>query len=185
VLDEDSPVTLPRAERLRAMIEGHFDFIWRSLRRLGVPRADADDAAQQVFWVASRKLDEIDARKERAFLYGTAMRVAADARRARRRRREQSDSDLSDLPDAALGPDRRFEQQRMREQLDAILDEMPIELGAVFVLFEIEELESAQIAQLLAIPLGTVASRLRRARQEFQQRLKRRLARQSAQGGAT
>src|SRR6266498_1356650 len=69
-----------RAARLRALVDEHFDFIWRSLRRFGLAAADADDAAQRVFVVASGKLERIDAGKERAFLIGTAYRVLREIR---------------------------------------------------------------------------------------------------------
>src|SRR5262245_56918505 len=73
--------------RLRGLVAAHFDFIWRSLRRLGVPSTDVDDCTQQVFWVAARKLSLIHEGSERAFLFSTALRVASDARRSRMRRR--------------------------------------------------------------------------------------------------
>src|SRR5437016_1477964 len=78
--------------RLRRMMEADFDFVWRALRGLGVPAANADDAAQQVFWIASRKLDAIAAGSERSFLFGTARGIAANARRARLRSRENVDA---------------------------------------------------------------------------------------------
>src|SRR4051812_6204799 len=68
--------------RFRALVEQHFDFIWRSLRGLGVPSSAVDDAAQHVFCVASEKLGAIAAGSERAFLFKTALGVAANARRA-------------------------------------------------------------------------------------------------------
>jgi hypothetical protein len=52
--------------RLRAIVEKHFDFIWRSLRRLGVPVDSVDDAAQRVFWVAAKNLAQISVERERA-----------------------------------------------------------------------------------------------------------------------
>ncbi|HTJ46804.1 MAG TPA: sigma factor, partial [Kofleriaceae bacterium] len=82
-------------QRLTAMFNAHFDFIWRSLRRLGVAAAAVDDAAQEVFVVASRKLREIEAGKERAFLFGTAVRVASDARRSARRRGDKVSDDAA------------------------------------------------------------------------------------------
>src|SRR2546423_11978941 len=80
-------------DRLASMFHAHFSFVWRSLRRLGVPPATIDDAAQEVFVVASRRLDAIETGKEKAFLFGTAVRVASDARRAQTRRRH---ADLDD-----------------------------------------------------------------------------------------
>src|SRR5690349_2513171 len=77
-----------RDARLRTMVHLHFDTVWRALRRLGVPDAGADDAAQQVFLVAARRLDEIDPSRERQYLLGIALRVASDARHSLSRRRE-------------------------------------------------------------------------------------------------
>src|SRR5687767_7841742 len=74
-------LSLPGKARLKAMMTTHFNFIWRSLKRLGVPHADVDDCTQQVFLVASRKLPVITEGSEQAFLFGTALNVAAEARR--------------------------------------------------------------------------------------------------------
>ncbi|MCU0686761.1 MAG: sigma-70 family RNA polymerase sigma factor [Polyangiaceae bacterium] len=173
------------AARLRRLVDTYFDFIWRSLRRLGVPEADADDAAQQVFLVVARKLPSIDPNNERSFLFGTALRVASDARRARRRRREDpTDPGSAEPSDNAPGPEDLVAQRRARALLDEVLETMPLDLQTVFVLFELEELPTPDIASLLGIPVGTVASRLRRAREEFQDRAKRLQARYSPRGGS-
>src|SRR5262249_40391142 len=72
--DEALPVPVPEREgRLAAMAAENFHFIWRSLRRLGVPVPLVDDAAQQVFEVAARRLDEVELGRERAFLFKTAL----------------------------------------------------------------------------------------------------------------
>lgn len=168
--------------RLRALVDGQYDFIWRSLRRLGVPDTDTDDCSQQVFLVASRKLDDILPGAERAFLFSTALRVASDARRSRQRRREVFE-DVDEPRDPAPDPEQVVEQKRARALLDEVLDSLPMELRAVFVLFELEELPSADIAEVLAIPIGTVASRLRRAREEFQRIVARLKAREAFDGG--
>jgi RNA polymerase sigma-70 factor (ECF subfamily) len=168
--------------RLRALVDGQFDFIWRSLRRLGIPAVDADDCAQQVFLVASRKLDDILPGCERPFLFSTALRVASDARRSRSRRREVFE-DVDEPRDSAPNPEQVAEQKSSRALLDEVLDSLPMELRAVFVLFELEELPSTEIADMLAIPVGTVASRLRRAREEFQRIVARMKARDAFEGG--
>ncbi len=72
-----------RSRRFRALVDRHFEFVWRSVRRLGVPPGDADDAAQEVFVVAARKLDALEPERERSFLFGTAVRVASTRRRTR------------------------------------------------------------------------------------------------------
>lgn len=169
--------------RLRAMVSHHFDFIWRSLRRLGVPPTDVDDCAQQVFWVAARKLSRIDGSSERAFLFSTALRVASDARRSRSRRREVCDEELSPISDPGPSPDELADRHRARALLDSVLESMPMDLRAVFVLFELEEMGTQDIAELLDLPCGTVASRLRRAREEFHKVVARVRAREAFRGG--
>ena len=146
--------------RLRALLNEHFELVWRTLRRLGVPVSDLDDAAQQVFLVVRRKLSAIESGKEKPFIFQTALRVASDARRTLRRRREVFDPTLLDGVDGSPGPDALVERKRARALLDLVLDELPLDLRAVFVLFEIEEMSSIEIGQLLGVPTGTVASRL-------------------------
>jgi RNA polymerase sigma-70 factor (ECF subfamily) len=185
--EPQGPASTERAavddQRLRRMLDEYFDFVWRSLRRFGLSDDRAEDAAQQVFMIASRKLDVIPTESERSFLFGTAMRVAADVRRTAAYRREVAHPDAGlDLVDATL-PDELLDQRRARETLDRILDAMELELRTVFVLFEIEEMSTAEIASLVGIPHGTVASRLRRAREDFESRIAR-LQRAPRGGGA-
>jgi RNA polymerase sigma-70 factor (ECF subfamily) len=167
-------IALTASVSLRALFDEHFGFIWRQLRRLGLSDDAADDAAQQVFIVGSRKLDEIVRGRERSFLFGTAMRVASDARRAKARRSEVTAGDTVEPANQAPGADELLDQERARAALDEILAGMEIDLRAVFVLFELEEMTMAAIAGLLELPPGTVASRLRRARAEFRASIKRR-----------
>ncbi|HEY1956088.1 MAG TPA: sigma-70 family RNA polymerase sigma factor [Polyangiaceae bacterium] len=175
--DDDAPTsgvvsrpasTAERDARLRAMVASHFEFIWRSLRGLGVPQGSVDDAAQQVFWIASQKLDAIQSGSERAFLFSTARGVAANARRARTRSRETDDAPLATMADAAPNPEQAAQRSQAKRVLERVLSEMDEDTRTVFVLFELEGLTSNEIAELLSIPVGTAASRLRRAREEFQ-----------------
>jgi RNA polymerase sigma-70 factor (ECF subfamily) len=168
---EAQPVGAPKDARLRAMLDAHFDFIWRSLRRLGLSEDRADDAAQQVFIVASRRLDSIVAGSEQSFLFRTATRVASDVRRSASYRREFAHPDPAADLEGGSRPDELLDRRRARALLDRILDTMDLDLRAVFVLFEIEEMTIAEIAALLAIPNGTVASRLQRARERFHAKL--------------
>jgi len=157
-------------DRLRAMVEEHFDFIWRALTRMGIPAAEVADGAQQVFLVASRRLPSIAEGSERSFLLGTALRVASDVRRTLGRRREVlvDEGDEGHEPASAVPlPDELAHQKRLRALLDGVLAAMPEDLRVVFVLFELEEMSSPEIAALLEIPVGTAASRLRRAREAF------------------
>jgi RNA polymerase sigma-70 factor (ECF subfamily) len=170
--------------RLTRVAQEHLDFVWRCLRRFGVPAADADDAAQQVFLVAADKLSEVPVERERAFLFATAARIAANARRSIRRRQSAYDS-LSMAPEEpSVSQDELSDQLRARALLDQVMADMPEDLREVFVLFEIEEISIQDIAATLDIPIGTVGSRLRRARQAFQQAVTRHRARIGFRQGA-
>lgn len=160
----------PNHGRLRAVFDQHFDYVWRLLRRLGVHEASIDDAAQQVFLTLSGKLSQVVHGKERAFLTGTAFRVASNQRRGERRCHEHADEEpIARAIDPAPSPEELVEASRQRLWLDRTLDRLPLDLRAVLVLFELEDLTAPEIATLLDLPVGTVASRLRRARQLFLQ----------------
>ena len=174
---------LDPAVRFRELVDSNFDFIWRSLRGLGVPAHSVDDAAQQVFLVAAQKLESIAAGSERSFLFGTALGVAANARRARARSREVLDERAVSIEaDPAPDGEKVVEMRERRALLDQVLSSMPDELRAVFVLFVLEGVETPQIADILGLARGTVASRLRRAREMFHT-LSRRLQARPATGG--
>jgi RNA polymerase sigma-70 factor (ECF subfamily) len=165
-------VTL-RAEDFEAAVTAHFPSIWRFLRRLGVPASDVDDAAQEVVLVAARKLSEIVVGSERAFFLSTAYHVARHLRDFRIRKGEVSDEALLELYDAAPDPESMAAQRQERALLDEILAQMPLDLRVVFVLSEIEDQTAPSIARVLDLPIGTVASRLRRARADFDARVER------------
>jgi len=154
-----------RKERLERMIRDDYRFIWRLLRRLGVAENAVADAVQEVFLIAAERLADIKEGSERSFAFGTALRVAQSNRRALARERATDESDLSasSLP----GPDELSDQKRARDLLNRVLAQMPLDLRTVFILFELEGMRSPEIAALVDVPLGTVASRLRRARETF------------------
>jgi RNA polymerase sigma-70 factor (ECF subfamily) len=157
---------------LRQLVADHLDFVWRSLRRFGVPPADVDDATQQVFLIANEKLPRINPGSERSFLVGVATRVASHVRRSYHRR-EAAELRLSVNPlEGTPNPEELTQRLEARTLLDQVLDAMPEELRAVFVLFELEELSIDQTASLLLLPRGTVATRLRRAREVFHEQAK-------------
>jgi RNA polymerase sigma-70 factor (ECF subfamily) len=161
---------------LETLAARHYRFVWRILRGLGLSRTDAEDAAQQVFMIAARKLATITPERTRSFLYGTALRVAGNARRSARRRREVpgDDGEVDEAPELAQdGPEEQSELVRARALLGELLQQLPEKLRRVMVLAEIEQLEIRQIAELEAVPVGTAASRLRLARQQFRVLLER------------
>lgn len=159
--------------RTRAALEHHYDAVWRFLRRLGVPEPDVEDAAQRVFLVFARRTDGVASGTERSFLLGTALRVASEARRSRARSTRDVDphaesKDVEAHVDPAPGPDEQVDARRMRAWLDDVLDALPGELREVLVLVDLEEETMSAASAVLGIPAGTVASRLRRARDAFE-----------------
>ena len=169
----ERPRTSPEDARLRAMLQENYAFIWRQLRRFGVPESRVDDAAQEVFVVASQKLAAIREGSERSYLFGTALRVASQMRRSAVMRHEVGVSTPPEMEAIASRPDELLDRGRARALLDAVLDSLDDDVRAVFVLYEIEELETKDIAELLGIPAGTVASRLRRGREAFEAKVSR------------
>jgi RNA polymerase sigma-70 factor, ECF subfamily len=155
--------------RLERAVRQSYQFIWRCLRRSGIsPDSAVDDAAQRVFEVAAKKSHLIQPGHERAFFFKTAMLVVVEARRQARKRRETADEPaLLTEVDPAPRPDQALESRRHRMMLDLALDRLPMELRTVFILYELEGMASSEVAELLEIPRGTVASRLRRARSRF------------------
>jgi len=166
-VDEGQPIDA------RWLVRAHFDFVWRLLRRLGVEEADVDDAAQQVFVIAARKIATIAVGSERSFLYGTAVRTAATLKRNLKRRRKWVTTDSIDDAPAVGTPHDEIERRQALALLDEVLGGLAEDLRVVFVLSQLEELSHPEVADLLGIPTGTVASRLRRARKEFTLRLRR------------
>jgi RNA polymerase sigma-70 factor (ECF subfamily) len=153
------------------IVEQHYAFVWRLLRRLGLGEADAEDAAQQVFMIASQKVERIAPECARSYLYGVALRVANNARRGLRRRREVVGEQPEHAAPPERGPDQMAELAKMRALLDSLLGKLPEDLQRVLVLAEIEQFEVAEIARAERIPVGTAASRLRRARARFREEL--------------
>jgi len=156
---------------LEAFVREHHAFTWRCLRRLGLSAADADEAAQRVFLVATTRFDDIQPGCERAFLFRTASHVASKVRRSAGRRRESSESDSLEAPDGVPLADELLDQRRARQLLDHALAELSEDLAAVIILFEIEGLTTAEVAVALDLRPGTVASRLKRARGELERRV--------------
>jgi RNA polymerase sigma-70 factor (ECF subfamily) len=162
--------------RLATLFREHGDFVFRMLARFGVPDAQRDDLVQEVFLVAHRKRDAYQDRdRARPWLLEICRRVAADARRAGRRRNERE----ADPPPGILGrepidPEQGAERTRAAEFVQRFLDELDGERRAVFVLCDIEGFTAPEVAVALEINLNTVYSRLRVARERFQEAVRAR-----------
>jgi RNA polymerase sigma-70 factor (ECF subfamily) len=172
----DEPSPAPSTE-IRLALEGVSAAVFRVLRRMGVTLDEVDDAMQSVLiQLAGRwpELCHLPAHELRAYGCAAAAGVAVDVAR----RRSVRDARLVPLEADPVvdqpGPEDALEHQRELKMLDEILASIPADRRLVFILFEIEELGLQEIADRLAIPRGTVSSRLRKARDEFERAVARR-----------
>lgn len=149
-------------------VEDNIDFLARYLRRLGIPVSEVDDAVQEVLWVVHKKQAQIESGKERAFLVAIGTRVASHEYRARRRRsRTQGEFCDQAALTHELTPERLTQVAESRERLQQVLNQLPMDLRTIFVLFELEQMTAPEVSELLEIPVGTATSRIRRARALF------------------
>jgi RNA polymerase sigma-70 factor (ECF subfamily) len=168
------------SRRVTALVKTHLQFVWRVLRRRGLSPAEADDAAQQVFMVLHRRIESVVVGAEKAFLFRSAHLVAQDIVRARRRDIERTDTDADTLFSSDDNPEERLDRSQARAVLAMLLGKLSEERRTVFFLYELEQMELAEIAVAMETPIGTVASRLTRARADFQRELDRYRARGAA-----
>lgn len=143
------------------------EFVWRVLRRLGVPDRSVDDAVQDVFVVVHRRLADFQGRSSlRTWLYGIARRVARDQRRRDQRRGEAVELP-AEVAGAAPDPRQAAEDAEALRALRGLLAALPDEQREVFVLAELEQMTAPEIAEATGAKLNTVYSRLRLARAAF------------------
>lgn len=145
----------------------HYGFVWRSLRRLGVPDRAVDDAVHDVFVVAARRLREFEGRSAiTSWLFSVAVHVAKHQRRAiaRHKRRQEA---LAREADATTPPRDAFAQHDAVQMLHALLDRLHDDLRHVFILMELEQMTGREVAQILGVKVATAHSRLRLAREQL------------------
>lgn len=160
----------------------HFDFVWRTARRLGVAEAAVDDVVQETFIVVHRRLDEPRTSSLRTFIYGVVANTVRNHRRSLRRKPgADGEVDPDALEDASgRGPEAMAERAQAGRMLEAVLRELDDEQREVFVLVELEQLSASEVAQVIDVNVNTVKSRLRLAREAFEAALRRLSARSRA-----
>ncbi len=163
--------------------EANFDFVWRSLRRLGVPDYAVDDATQEVFIVAQRRLCEFEGRGSiKTWLFSIALRMS---KRVRRSSGSHPSTELDEaIPDSsAMDPDDAASRIEEIQLVYRALDSLDDNRRAVFVLAELEQMPAPEISRALEVPLNTVYSRLRIARRQFESALRRQYNQATRIGG--
>jgi RNA polymerase sigma-70 factor, ECF subfamily len=168
----------PALPSFHDVYEQYFDFVWRSVHRLGVAFPSIDDAAQDVFVIAHAKLAGFEGRSSlKTWLFGIVVNVARAYRRAHKRSAAQHAADPDTLAAATTDPHERLVALESARQLYEVLEELSDERREVFVLMELEEMPAPEVAQALGLKLNTVYSRLRHARHDFEAAVARRAAR--------
>jgi RNA polymerase sigma-70 factor (ECF subfamily) len=126
-----------------------------------------------VFWILAQRLADVPERAQRGFLVSTAVRVAADRRRSKWHRAVDTGLEVEDRPSQARCLDEQLDLQRAAQLLDRALGTLDEGDRAIYVMAELEQLSRTEVAEALMIPKGTVASRLRRAREAFELAVRR------------
>jgi RNA polymerase sigma-70 factor (ECF subfamily) len=155
-----------------AVYTAHFDFVWRNLRRLGVPPSGLEDAVHDVFVVAQRRFVEFEGRSAiTTWLFAIALRVARNYRRLAARSTQAALEDVVDPHSPA--PDEAAARREALRIVQHALDQLDDDRRAVFILAELEQMPAKAISEALGVRVNTVHSRLRLARQDFEQAVRR------------
>jgi RNA polymerase sigma-70 factor (ECF subfamily) len=173
-----APEARVEVPELSALVREHAQFVARVLRRLGVRRADLDDVVQDTFLVVQRRLHTFEGRGSvRSWMYAVALRVASDYRAKPRHRRELLSAEPPELVTLGAPQEAELERQRAWAMLEMLLSGLSPEQRQVFVLYELEELNMREVAELLGCPQQTAYTRLHSARKHVQEARKRLQAR--------
>lgn len=158
------------AAAMDELLRRHYDRVHAVCRRIAGGTRDADDAAQEAMIRVVRNLDRFDGRSAfGTWVYRIATNTALDELRKRKRRPQlrsvADDDDLRQRPEQADEiADRLIDSVADRLAIDAALAELPEEFRAAVVLRDVGDLDYAEIAEVLELPIGTVKSRIARGR---------------------
>jgi RNA polymerase sigma-70 factor (ECF subfamily) len=173
-------MTSARVETLTfdGVYESHFAFVWRTARRLGVAESDVSDIVQEVFLVVHRRLEEFEQRGSvKTWLFGIMRRVVSDYRRTLRRKPSLVGKAEAIEPDAWKSggntPAENAEQNEAMRLVTRLLEELDDDKREAFVLAELEEMTTAEVALALDLNPNTAASRIRAGRAAFEAALGR------------
>jgi len=164
----------------------YFNFVWSITRCLGVDRAEQDDIVQEIFVIIYRRLETIQQPESlRSWIYGIIRRTACRYHRAKRTRLVNTGTmnmEPEVLQPELCTPQAIAEQSEQVRLIWSFLEKIDAPKREVFVLTEVEEMTAPEIAAAIGVPLNTVYSRLRAARQELDEALQKHDARTQKRG---
>jgi len=171
-LAEVGPHAIPSFHELCTV---YFEFVWKCARAFGCKSDEIDDVVQDVFLVVQRRHGDLkEERLARSWIYSIARRVVSTHRRRRRERDSHGTPDVDSLRSPDQSPLAAAERQVEVRVLSTLLDGLDERKREVFVLSEILEMSGREIAETIGVPMNTVYSRLRAAREEFDAAVQRR-----------
>jgi RNA polymerase sigma-70 factor (ECF subfamily) len=167
--EDGAPSAPPPHLDAARLFREHAQFVANFVVRLGVRREEVDDIVQEVFLVAHRRGGFVPgAARPTTWLAEIALRVASAARRKQRRSREDPDvQTIAGSQSRGHGPGEQAETAEALRRVQLALDALDEAKRVVFILFELEGESCESIAAGLGIPVGTVYSRLHKARKLF------------------
>ena len=182
----DRTATLPSLPSFRSVYDTHFDFVWSCTRRFGVPAEAMDDVVQEIFIVVHARLKTLERPASlRSWLYGIVRRTASTYHRSRNVRAGHEAPDATVDERASPYAPSPLDLAVLGDQVTLLwrlLGEVDPSKREVLILAELDEMTMPEIAQAIEIPLNTAYSRLRAARQEFNEALSRHHAQQKTRG---
>jgi RNA polymerase sigma-70 factor (ECF subfamily) len=167
---EQGPDAKFRDAKFREIYERWFEDVVGWLYALGAPMSDTEDLAQEIFLVVRRKLSRFDGGNLAGWLYRITQLTVRDHRRRAWFRNlvlRRQEVDMTKMPHGASSPARNYEAAETRAQFQTMVGRMSEKLRTTFVLFEVEGYSGEEISRIQDIPLGTVWTRLHKARKEF------------------
>ena len=169
----------PEVSAFEAVYRQYFDFVWSSVRRLGVGSAALDDVVQEIFIVIHARLHTLERPDAlRSWIYSVVRRIVSAYHRSQRVK-EISGVALAAEPDVRPRPETPFDRAEQNDQIKllfSVLSELEEPKRDILLMAELDELTAPQISEILGVPLNTVYSRLRAARIAFEEALARRAA---------
>jgi RNA polymerase sigma-70 factor (ECF subfamily) len=175
--DADSELSSSPFPSFENIYKHNFDFVWSSARYLGIDKDVVDDVVQDVFIVIHAKLATLQRPQAlRSWIYGIVRRTASDYRRSKRTRDAAGarfGAELKLTQPSQASPLEIAERNAELDLLEIVLAELDEPKREIFVMVEILEMTVPEVVRVLEIPLNTAYSRLRMARQSFEEALSR------------